>query len=34
MTDLFVEPDDATPLEPGEREGLLQSWITTRADLN
>ena len=34
MTDLFVEPDDATPLEPSEREGLLQSWITTRADLN
>ena len=34
MTDLFVEPDDATPLEPGERDGLLQSWITTRADLN
>lgn len=34
MTDLFDEPDDATPLEPGEREGLLQSWIATRADLN
>lgn len=34
MTDLFVEPDDATPLEPGEREGLMQTWITTRADLN
>lgn len=34
MTDLFGEPDDATPLEPSEREGLLQSWITTRADLN
>lgn len=34
MTDLFVEPDDATPLEPGEREGLVQTWITTRADLN
>lgn len=26
MTDLFVEPE--------ERDGLLQSWITTRADLN
>ncbi|WP_426265225.1 mobile mystery protein B [Sphingomonas sp. PWP1-2] len=34
MTDLFAEPDDATPLEPGEREGLLQTWITTRSDLN
>ena len=34
MTDLFQEPDDATPLAPREREGLLQSWITHRADLN
>ena len=34
MTDLFQEPDDATPLEPEEREGLLQSWITHRRDLN
>ena len=34
MTDLFREPSDATPLEPLEREGLKQSWITTRADLN
>ena len=34
VTDLFVEPEDATPLEPGEREGLIQTWITTRADLN
>lgn len=34
MTDLFQEPEDATPLEPGEREGLLQSWITHRSDLN
>ena len=34
MSDLFVEPDDATPFEPAEREGLKQSWITTRADLN
>lgn len=34
MTDLFQEPDDATPLDPVEREGLLQTWITTRADLN
>ena len=34
MTDLFQEPDDATPLEPGERDGLLQTWITHRHDLN
>lgn len=34
MTDLFAQPDDATPLSPEEREGLLQTWITTRADLN
>jgi Fic-DOC domain mobile mystery protein B len=34
VTDLFVEPDDATPLELSEREGLKQTWITTRADLN
>ena len=34
MTDVFQEPEDATPLEPGEREGLQQSWITHRGDLN
>lgn len=34
MTDLFQEPDDATPFEPTERDGLLQSWITNRSDLN
>jgi Fic-DOC domain mobile mystery protein B len=34
VTDLFQEPDDATPLEPEEREGLLQTWITHRSDLN
>lgn len=34
MTDLFQEPDDSTPLAPEEREGLLQSWITHRVDLN
>lgn len=34
MTDLFQEPADATPLTPREREGLLQSWITHRRDLN
>ncbi len=34
MSDQFDEPDDATPLEPGEREGLLQTWITYRSELN
>ena len=34
MSDLFAQPDDATPLDAEEREGLAQTWITTRADLN
>lgn len=34
MNDLFDEPADATPLDPEEREGLLQTWITYRRDLN
>jgi len=34
MTDLFQEPEDATPLEPQEGEDLLQTWITHRRDLN
>jgi len=34
LSDLFDESDDATPLEPEEREGLLQTWITYRRDLN
>ena len=34
MTDLFQEPEDATPLAPDEREGLRLTWVTTRADLN
>jgi Fic-DOC domain mobile mystery protein B len=34
MTDLFQEPDDATPLDPAQREGLLQTWVTIRKDLN
>ena len=34
MSDLFDEPDDATPLEPDERDGLLQTWITYRSELN
>jgi Fic-DOC domain mobile mystery protein B len=34
MTDLFQGSDDATPLDPVQREGLLQTWITNRNDLN
>ena len=34
MTDLFQEPDDATPLQPDDRQALRQSWITNRQDLN
>jgi hypothetical protein len=34
MTDLFQEPDGATPLDPEMRDGLLQTWITNRNDLN
>jgi Fic-DOC domain mobile mystery protein B len=34
VSDFFAQPDDATPLDAEEREGLAQTWITTRADLN
>ena len=34
LNDLFDEPADATPLGPEEREGLLQTWITYRQELN
>lgn len=34
MTDLFSGPDGATPLAPQDQRSLLQTWITTRADLN
>ena len=34
MSDLFREPEDATPLAPHEQQGLRQSWITHRRDLN
>lgn len=34
MTDLFQEPEDATPLTPAERKGMRQAWITHRRDLN
>ena len=34
MSDLFREAVDATPLSTDERDGLKQSWITHRQDLN
>jgi len=35
MTDLlFEQADDATPLSPEEREGLIPSYITLRRELN
>jgi Fic-DOC domain mobile mystery protein B len=34
MTDLFQEPEDATPLDPDLRKDLRQTWITNRSDLN
>jgi Fic-DOC domain mobile mystery protein B len=34
MTDLFQEPDGATNLSPEDRRGILQTWITHRAELN
>jgi Fic-DOC domain mobile mystery protein B len=33
-TDPFQEPNDATPHDPALRRDLLQTWVTTRADLN
>lgn len=34
MTSGVEEPDGATPLDPGEREGLRFRHITTRGELN
>jgi len=34
VTDLFEEPDDATPLTPDERKGLIPSDVTDRSELN
>ena len=34
MTDLFQEPEDATPLYPGLPKDVRQTWITNRSDLN
>ena len=33
-TDLFQEPSDVTLLDPALRGDLIQTWVTTRADLN
>ncbi|MFT4537120.1 MAG: Fic-DOC domain mobile mystery protein B [Saprospiraceae bacterium] len=34
MDDIFEEPDDATPLSEEEKQGLIPSYISTRAELN
>ena len=34
MTDLFEEPDAATPLTPEEKRGLIPAYITFRGELN
>jgi Fic-DOC domain mobile mystery protein B len=34
VSGLFQEADDATPLDPALRGDLLQTWITSHADLN
>lgn len=33
-SELFDEPEGATPIEPGDAEGLIPTWVATRADLN
>lgn len=34
MSDLFAEPNDATPLTPEEREGLIPTHVALRGELN
>jgi Fic-DOC domain mobile mystery protein B len=34
VTNLFTEPEHATPLSPDDQKLLIPTWITTRADLN
>ncbi len=34
MNDIFNEPEDATPLSPEDKMGLIPSYISTRAELN
>jgi Fic-DOC domain mobile mystery protein B len=31
---LFDDPEGATPIEPGDAEGLIPTWVATRADLD
>lgn len=31
---LFDEPEGATPVDPGDAEGLIPTWVATRDDLN
>ncbi|MGB4580692.1 MAG: mobile mystery protein B [Coriobacteriia bacterium] len=33
-TDLFQEPEGATPLGPDDAKGLIPTWVATQADLN
>lgn len=34
MSDVFDGPPGSTPIEPDDREGLIPTWVATRADLN
>lgn len=34
MNDIFNEPEDATPLSPEDKRGLIPTYISTRAELN
>lgn len=34
ITELFEEPDGATPLDEEDRSGLIPTWLATRGDLN
>lgn len=34
MTELFDGPPGSSPLEPDDQDGLIPTWIATRADLN
>lgn len=34
MSDLFDQPDDATPLTPEEKRELIPAHVSSRSDLN
>jgi len=34
MSDLFDEPEGATPLSEEDKDGLIPTWVASRADLN